>query len=260
MNETIQQLIRHQDAQLAIMQGALQQEVAVYTDAALAAREDLLVKASLIPNVIGSAEINVEAAAIAKQLNRLQLDAKQAAEELRKPLEARKKGIIKVENEFRDELLAEIARINRACGDFIEKEQQVVRDNETLKLKDLAEIERERLEATTKPGLTLEQVDGINEAFSRKAALVLMTKPLQPMEKADGQSAKWVWGEFEITDIIALYHFAPAAVKFEVLRTEIINRLPEPTPNAVYTKLPGVTAKAELKVQTNSRRKQPIAV
>lgn len=144
------------------------------------------------------------------------------------------------------EAKAEHLRVNKLQGDFLTLEDAKRRDAEAARMRDLAELERQKREAMAQ-AQSHEQREAVQAQYEGLKASV--PEP-PPVPRAKGQSARPKW-EIEIEDIHALYRAHPHAVKLEPKLIEIyalLDRLPE------GQMLPGVRAERVLKPQQTGTR------
>jgi hypothetical protein len=218
-----------------------------FTPEAFAQRDAALTKSALVARVENAEQnsVAVEAQAALHDIIRAAEAARVAAKE---PVLKAGRAIDAAEKAFSAEAKQEQMRLAELIGNFATAEQARVRAAESLRLKELADIERKRQEELAKAE-THEERDRIN---SKHDVIASETKPVEPA-RAERQVVRNRW-EITVADVWALARAHPMCVKVEPRLREI-----EALLDAGMT-VSGVTAKKVAVSGISSGRNQIVNV
>lgn len=153
------------------------------------------------------------------------------------------------------ELRAELQRLTRLSGDWIQLQEKKRQAEENARREELTRLERER-EAAIAAATSHEEVEAVQAHFNDRAAVEAVPPP--PIATvAKGQSAKPDW-EWEIIDVHMFARCYPSCVKIEDKASEIKALL---RAGAKMTEAQGIRVRQITKVGTRlPQSKAPIDV
>lgn len=180
-------------------------------------RDEHLAEASLIAKVT-SAEQNEQAQQFVNHLHKLRKDCESARVEIKKPLIEAGRLIDKAAKDFVGPIDAEIARLGRMQGDFLQAEIARQKAAAAQAAKELEDAEREKL-ARLAEAKTIDEAQAIREEFQEKAAEASKAVAIAP-PTAQGQRVREDW-EIQVMDVAELYKHHPKCVELTPRMSEI---------------------------------------
>jgi hypothetical protein len=181
-------------------------------------KNEALEVAALVGKV-ANADDNAAAVAAQMKLAEIKSLAEKARKAVKEPVLEFGKLIDATAKKFIAEVEDELLRLTRLIGDFQALEAQKARAAEALRLKELAEIERQKQEALA-AAKSHDQVDAIQAHYNEVAAqTAAVAAPPAPV-RAEGQVVRTDW-EIIVTNPYDLAKFHPGCVNITPRLAEI---------------------------------------